>query len=33
MIVYGEKVLDTPTIIKAMQDKEKQNVRIKKLQD
>ena len=33
MIVYGAKVLDTPTIIKAMQDKEKQNVRIKKLQD
>lgn len=33
MIIYGEKVLDTPTIIKAMQDKEKQNVRIKRLQD
>lgn len=33
MIIYGEKALDTPTIIKAMQDKEKQNVRIKRLQD
>lgn len=33
MIIYGEKVLDTPTIIKAMQDKAKQNIRIKRLQD
>lgn len=33
MIIYGKKVLDTPTIIKAMQEKEKQNIRIKHLQD
>lgn len=33
MIVYGAKALDTPTIIKAIQDKEKENVRIGHLQD